>query len=303
MKLLSIKAIIDAGGSDSDHKLRSVERLVNKGLLGEFLKDDGATWFTKQDNFNKFIAALGSLGDGLTVKKWSHPVIAYYVPLHLNISNLASTMEIESVNGIQPGELQRVQWAKPPNRCSAKQICGHLILTFSELNAANRAKEGDLVICNKRVSVSKYKRKPIRCLKCQHWNHIASECIRTTDLCGTCSEEGHRTSVCEATGKQFCISCKTNDHPSWARHCPTFTRKCKEFDQKHPENSLPFYPSQEPWSWAQDLPKPKQRLLWTSTLQIPVQQRAGTQRLCQQQLRFPKAPPKVTVLTAPGKIV
>jgi len=109
------EAIIDAGGSDSDHNLRSVERLVDKGLLGEFLKDDGATWFAKQDNFDKFTVALGSLGDSLTVKKRSHPVIAYYVPLHLNISDPTSTTEIESVNGIQPGELQRVRWAKPPN--------------------------------------------------------------------------------------------------------------------------------------------------------------------------------------------
>jgi len=123
---------------------------------------------------------------------------------------------------------------------------GTLILTFSNPDVANRAKASGLVICNKRVSVSKYKKEPIRCLKCQGWNHIASECIRKHDLCGTCSEEGHRTSACKATDKTFCISCEMDNHPSWARHCPTFIRKCKEFDQKHPENNLLFYPLQEP---------------------------------------------------------
>jgi len=136
--------------------------------------------------------------------------------------------------------------------------------------------------------VSKYKKEPIRCLKCQGWNHVASECIRKTDLCSTCGEDGHRTSACETVGRQHCTSCNSDDHPSWVRHCPTFVRKCGEFNQKHPENSLPFYPSQEQWMWAPDPPKPDQWGHRPVAKQVPIQQRAGAQRLHQQQLRFKK---------------
>jgi len=63
------EAIVLAGGNAMDHKLRSIERLVNKGLLREFLTDEGAKWFSQQENIYGFIIALGSLGKDLTVKK------------------------------------------------------------------------------------------------------------------------------------------------------------------------------------------------------------------------------------------
>ncbi|KAF8806037.1 hypothetical protein BYT27DRAFT_7102565 [Phlegmacium glaucopus] len=78
------EAVVGAGGSASMHRIRTVERLANKGLLGEFLTDEGAKWFAQEANFDKFVTALGTLGRGACVKKRNHPIIAYYVPLHLN---------------------------------------------------------------------------------------------------------------------------------------------------------------------------------------------------------------------------
>ncbi|KAF8800031.1 hypothetical protein BYT27DRAFT_7227663 [Phlegmacium glaucopus] len=127
---------------------------------------------------------------------------------------------------------------------------GNLILLFSDPDAANWAKTTGLVICIKRVSVSKYKKEPIRCLKCQGWNHIAAECVSKEDICGTCGMQGHQTSSCTNSNVTHFISCDANDHTSWARDCPTFIRKCQEYDTKHPENNLPYYPSTEAWTWA-----------------------------------------------------
>ncbi|KAF8811065.1 hypothetical protein BYT27DRAFT_7221740 [Phlegmacium glaucopus] len=248
------EAIIEAGGSATIHKVRTVERLANKGLLGEFMTEEGANWFAQSNHFDDFVAALGTLGQGAAVKKRNHPVIAYYAPLHLNTNNPAHVAEIVEVNGLQEEDLLKLRWAKPPIRRNAKQTCGHLILTFASPDAANRAIAGGLVICSKRVSVAKYKKEPIRCLKCQGWNHVASDCVKTTDTCGTCGK-GHRTSECTVSSAHHCISCSVNNHPSWARNCPTFLRKCKEFNLKHPENGLPFYPSQEPWTWALEPPR------------------------------------------------
>ena len=162
------------------------------------------------------------------------------MPLNLNTDSSDHLKEIAEVNNIQQGDLSSMCWIKPPARRAPNQTCGHLILFFSDPDAANRAKTSGLVICSKRVSVSKYKKKPIRCLKCQGWNHIVVEFVSNKDLCGTCGTRGHRTSSCTSTNITQCRSCNADDHTSWARDCPTFIRKCQEYDTKHPENSLPL---------------------------------------------------------------
>ena len=52
------KAIINSGSITLDHRLRLVERLVNKGMLGEFLKDKVVTWFAQQVKLDSFTALL-----------------------------------------------------------------------------------------------------------------------------------------------------------------------------------------------------------------------------------------------------
>jgi hypothetical protein len=180
-----------------------------------------------------------------TVKKRSHPMIAYYVPLNLNTENPAHMAEIIEANNLQSDDLLKIRWAKPPARRVPNQICGHLILTFSNPDTANRAKTEGLIICSKRVSVLKYKKEPICCMKCHGRNHIAAKCTQSFNRCGTCGLREHRTSACTSKST-YCVNCGVDDHTSWSRECPTFMRKCHEFDVKHPENSLPYYPSSEP---------------------------------------------------------
>jgi hypothetical protein len=84
----------------------------------------------------------------------------------------------------------------------------------------------------------------------------------------------------------YCVNCEVNDHTSWSRECPMFMRKCRKFDIKHPENSLPYYPSSEPWTLAAE-PQPLEpeqacRLFPPP----PIETQAATQRLRQQRLNF-----------------
>ncbi|KAF8221965.1 hypothetical protein L208DRAFT_1527326, partial [Tricholoma matsutake] len=104
-----------------------------------------------------------------------------------------------------------------------------------------------LVICNKKVSVSKCKKQLVRCLKCQGYNHVANECVIRRDICAKCGED-HRSNLCHATTLR-CTPCDTHGHASSDRTCPTFLRKCEEHDMRNPENALPFYPLTEPWTW------------------------------------------------------
>lgn len=270
---------------ENARKIRSVVKLSNKGLLGEFMHDEGAKWFAKQNHADAFVTALGVDCTGASVKKRNHPMIAYYVPLNLNTENPTHLAEITESNNLQPGDLVKVRWAKPPARRSPSQICGHLILTFSNPDAANRAKTEGLIICSKRVSVAKYKKEPIRCLKCQGWNHVAAECVQTDDRCGTCGATGHRTSAC-TSNTPFCVNCDLEGHTSWSRECPTFARKCREFDLKHPENTLPYYPSSEPWTWASEPQPPDITHTPNPAPPPPIRNRPATQKLRQLELNF-----------------
>jgi hypothetical protein len=85
-----------------------------------------------------------------------------------------------------------MHWAKLPERQSMGQKTVHLIIAFTDANAANRAISEGLIICNKRAHVEKAKSDPVRCLKCYRWNHFAKECVLTHDRCGNCAEV-HRT--------------------------------------------------------------------------------------------------------------
>ena len=282
------EAMESAEGSPEEGKgrVRSVQRLANKGFLGEFLHDDGAKWFAKQSNADLFFAALGEIGVGVSLKKRSHPMIAYFVPLSLNPDNPRHIAEIAEFNNLTTDDILKIRWAKPPARRSPNQICGHLIINFSNPDAANRAKTEGLVICNKRVSVAKHKKEPIRCLKCHGWNHIASECVQSYDRCGSCGARDHRTSACTDKATTYCINCESTNHASWSRDCPTFVRKCREFDEKHPENSLPYYPSTESWTWAPNPRLPEPSLGYRPGPSPPLVVRGATQKLRQQTLRF-----------------
>ena len=280
---------MEKAGSDLEDgkgRVRSVQRLVNKGYLGEYLHDDGAKWLAKQSNADLFFAALGEAGLGVSLKKRNHPMIAYFVPLNLNPDNPRHLAEIAESNNLSADDLLKVRWAKPPARRSPSQICGHLIINFSNPDAANRAKTEGLVICNKRVSVAKHKKEPIRCLKCHGWNHVASECVQTYDRCGTCGARDHRTSACTDKTVIYCANCESNNHASWSRDCPIFIRKCKEFDEKHPENNLPYYPSSESWTWAPNPQPPDTSQSYRPGPPPPMAVRGATQRLRQQTLRF-----------------
>jgi len=116
-----------------------------------------------------------------------------------------------------------------------------------------------MFIFGKTVEIRKCKKEPIQCLKCHGYNHMAKECVNNYDTCGTCGSKTHRMRECMNKLSEQCVPCGGADHPSWSRQCPTFLRKCEDFDRAHPENSIPYFPLMEEWSWNSNYPPPKIR--------------------------------------------
>jgi len=251
LKLVN-KATVSAGASGKQTKIRMVERLTNKGILGEFMHDEGAKWFRNPNNTDDFLEALGTDGRGASVRARMFSVIVFFCPLMFDTEDTDELVETNSF--LQREDIKRVRWVKNPERRAWGQRFAHLMISFTHQDAANEAILRGLVVCRKKVSVAKSRKEPTRCLKCQGWNHIAAECRETEDTCAGCGTKGHRVTECENQHALHCTPCGISGHTASDRLCPTFLKRCREFDERHPENAIPFFPSAQPWTWHHESP-------------------------------------------------
>jgi hypothetical protein len=211
----AVAKIDDSSGKD--RRFSSARKLGNGGILAEMRSEGAAKWFQRKDTVEKFKVELRV---AVSLKKRTHNCIAFFVPLTLDPGNPEHIEEIQESNDIAADTIIRAKWAKAPERRTPSQSCGHLIISFTDPDAANRAILNGLIICNKRVTIQKSKKEPLRCLKCHGWNHVAARCSKQTDVCGTCGREDHRTGSCTVAGIKKCVSCDADDHSSWDRNCP-----------------------------------------------------------------------------------
>ncbi|KIJ06854.1 hypothetical protein PAXINDRAFT_45294, partial [Paxillus involutus ATCC 200175] len=79
------------------------------------------------------------------------------------------------------------------------------------------------------------------------WRHIAANCHAEQDMCATCGGE-HRSNLCTSHNTRYCVNCKDNSHSSNNCHCPAYVQECAALDARHPENSMPYFPTNESWT-------------------------------------------------------
>ena len=229
----------------SQGKIRSATSARGGGTVIEADNDELAAWLSNETNQRRICDSIGSNAEFRTR---IFNIIAFNVPLAINPEASNHKAEICEANNLEPSTISMARWAKAPERRSPNQRTAHLLLSFNNADAANRAITNGLSICNKRCHVERAKREPTRCLKCQGWNHYAKECTAEKDTCGNCAGP-HRTSNCLVTDKK-CVSCKSDDHASWSRSCPAFLRKLDEFNIRNPDNSLQYFPTDDSWTWT-----------------------------------------------------
>ena len=227
-------------------KIRSVVQQKDGNTLIEVDSDDAAKWFANGVNTAEFCSFIG---DCVGCKARTFNVLAFNSPLNIDIRDDKHRVEIIEANGLEENTILALRWAKPPTRRSPQQRSAHLVLSFANADSANRAITNGLIICNKKCHVERIKKEPIRCLRCQGWNHIANECSVMLSKCGNCAEN-HNTADCRHPKKTRCVTCNTEDHASWSRACPTFLRKVDDYNERNPENLLPYYPTSDPWTWS-----------------------------------------------------
>jgi hypothetical protein len=78
---------------------------------------------------------------------------------------------------------------------------------------------------------------------------MAIDCAAPGDTCSNCAG-AHRTTGCPRPHSKRCVNCKSDDHASWSRACPSYIKRAAEFNERNPENLLTLFPTDDPWTWS-----------------------------------------------------
>ena len=243
-KANKIVEVTEDGLCPGNVKIESITRTRDGSLLLLINSKEGADWLREPGVIDNFIDCFAT---GAVLRDRNYHVLIKWVPIVLDPTNRAHLREIEEVNNLPEHSIHKMRWIKPTIRRQAGQTKAHAILTLNSADVANRTIRDGLEICGARTKAERSKQEPLQCLKCRGWEHKAQTCEATMDTCGTCGEN-HRTSDCTNKNNPHCASCKSNAHASWDRTCPEFIRRCAIYDERHPENSMVYFPTDEDWT-------------------------------------------------------
>lgn len=233
-------------------RIKAVSILKNGGLIVELESESLATWLNNPPGKT---ALESHLDIDVSFRYRSFPIVLEYLSIQLQIENEDFLRQIEHDNQLSPASLASIRWIKPAAKRSPQQTKAFALLHVSDIHTANDILRDGLCIANERVNVRKDKKEPLRCAKCQKFNHIAKNCTSAVDICGTCGND-HRTSSCNSYRTTRCVNCRSQQHTSWSRSCPEFAKRCQDMDDKYPENRMPYFPTENAWTQITRPPKP-----------------------------------------------
>jgi hypothetical protein len=230
--------------------IRSITALHNGSFIIELETESLASWLRETTSKEALIAHFGNT---VSFRTRTYPIVAEYLPIQLQIQDDAFLRSVEQDNNLPTNSIVSTRWIKPPQRRSATQRRAFALIHIADPHTANLILKEGICIQNERIAVRKDKREPIRCAKCQRYGHIARNCSATLDVCGTCSNQ-HRTTECTSRNT-ICINCQSHHHASWNRTCPDFIRRCELINEKFPENTMPYYPTELSWTHVNQPPR------------------------------------------------
>ena len=145
-------------------------------------------------------------------------------------------------------------WCKRPDKRSPNQTTATLKVACANPDVANCLLTGHIRVDDHLVTVRKDLRIPIRCVKCQEYGHIQDACIGI-EKCANCASESHHSDKCNRPPLL---------HFLWPwlqspKHFGIMPNKCEALDSRFPENTMPYFPAKEDWTWAalpSNLPPP-----------------------------------------------
>ena len=239
----AIAGIQDAS-KPKDIKVVAALKTQGKAVLLTLNSEEAVSWIREPYNETTFEKAFSPEAH---IRERAYNLIVPRVPVTFEPSEDKHLREIEEANSLNISAISKARWIKPMERRRPDQTHAYAIITLTSADNANILIRDGLVICGTKVRPTKQKHEPMQCMKCRRWGHLVAECPSEKDTCGNCGEE-HRTSTCKNRNKTFCVACMEDTHASWSRSCPEFLRRCSIYDERNPENAMPYYPTTHDWS-------------------------------------------------------
>ena len=236
-------AFDDIRGTESPPILiKALTNMRNGGVVVEFSNSEVVKW-SKTPSIRS--ALTRKVASNIHIKDRLFSLVLSFVPICINFENADTLRNIETVNELPENSIVKLRWIKDPARRSPTQRVVHAFISLSSPQVANQIIREGLCVNHKKLCAHKDRKEPLHCMKCQRWGHFAKDCKHQTDVCGSCAGP-HRESKCNSYATFYCVSCQSDHHGSASKECPEFIRRCEELDAKHPDNALPYFPTDDP---------------------------------------------------------
>ncbi|KAG2050042.1 hypothetical protein BDR06DRAFT_867881, partial [Suillus hirtellus] len=224
-------------------KIRAVLVLKNGGIIVELELETLASWLNNPPGKT---ALESHLDIDVSFRYCSYPIVLEYLPIKLQIENEEFLHQLKQENELPPLSLASIQWIKSTTKRSPQQMKAFALVHVTNIHVANDILHDGLCVTNEHISVCKDKKEPMRCTKCQKYNHITKNCSSAVDVCSM-RGDNHRTSSCNSYCTTKCINCCSQQHMSRSRSCPEFSKCCQEIDEKYLENCMPYFLTENAW--------------------------------------------------------
>ena len=191
-------------------------------------------------------------GESASIRLKGHNLVFKFVPCtgDFDPSNPNHLSELEYDNNLSPNSITSATWLKRPDRRSPTQTSASLKVVCSTPESANHLLSERVYVAGHSITVTKDLREPIRCNKCQVFGHVRTTC-QGPETCAHCASKSHVTAECPPGTPPGCVSCgPAHRRAGCNRGCPAFLKLGSDLDARHPENSMPYFPTGESWTWA-----------------------------------------------------
>jgi hypothetical protein len=126
-------------------------------------------------------------------------------------------------NGVH---VHKIQWLSKPN---ADKIHGSMVLYLARRSDAEKLlREVRVDIDGETAFARPYERRvgPIRCFKCQQFNHVAAKCPSPQVVCSRCASAGHGSRECTSE-RIKCATCG-GPHSTFDQGCRAYKMECEK---------------------------------------------------------------------------
>jgi hypothetical protein len=228
----------------------------NGDYLLDFNTPESAERFLSYARDHIFLL-IAHFGTSASIKTKKYPLIMKFVPCNgdFDPQNPRCLSEFETTSNLSKGSITSANWIKRPDRRAPNQQVATLKVTCADAQSANHLLSQKVFVHGHVVTVIKDIHEPIRCNNCQEFGHIRAAC-KNAEICANCCSTDHISADCPPNQAPHCRACGPNSsHPSYSRNCPDFINRCAALDDRYPENSMPYYPTGEDWTWVMSPPK------------------------------------------------